>query len=337
MKIEHFMILFGAILAAFLVVTCTITDINKTANKETLDYRRTVDAAVEGAMETVLAKNNYAMSSGDRNLWNEKNMEYAKNTVMHTLELDLGYPLNTGKDKLQWAIPLYLFVDNDGYYISYVDDYDADDGFMYSNHMTTGLIPWTETVEQWTIRYTMSDDIEILYEDGRTIHGKRNEVYEQMMQTEDVSELYFLNDPEEFKKRKNEVTIRKMENDLNHYLEIADTTLERYGMSYEYILDLHENGTEQDLNHQGMAVFFQGPMANTTNAIISIYTTASWELTKAHAFAITLDDITEGSDIGFTYHDFDCEILNEKTPVRWATTVREAAAYGAYPCPDCRP
>lgn len=335
MKIEHFMIIFAAILVGGLLLVSTTTNITTTANEQTLNYREFVDTAVEGAMDAAL-QNVDELLLEDGNLWSENRIQITSDTFYNALSQNFGYPIGIGQEDFYYKIPIMAFIDNDGFYVHYINKTEDSNGVYSYEKVLSDKHQWIIT-DQYNnqVMLTMYDLVQITDVDGNIYSDSFqnaflyfSEKYEDMDKPE---WLIAMETKEGYQKYKNLIMIDKMENNFNYYLNLDNHVYNQIGRSYCIQLDYEDSATKATISKPGFMTFFQGPVVKNHKDYISIYTMACRTIDTDMLIPVTYDE----NQKRLIYHDTrKCNIPNDDNVIATYNDSASAAASGAYPC-DC--
>lgn len=356
MKNSHFIIVFSTLLIASILLVSFTVRMNKATTDLSLEYKKNMDVAVEDAIEKVIQTYGTNVLA-DGTYWNSYNMNTAKKTFLSSLAAEFNYPVGLGQDELYLHVPVLMFIDFDGFYCVYVDSTEDENGHSnFEKHLSDKFL-WEEDLENGAhIKYTIEDIIYVTMPDGTTYNGHYEKLY-QKLTNKGLSGFDILSTASLFEVHKTDLIISKIENNLNYFLNLADTSSDRTGKFYNVhmdytndelqdiknkaILDKDENATkledtgttQQIIDNIGMIAFFQGATLKNNKDIIDIYAMNCRIVDTSLTIPVTLDE-----DSGeFEYHD--TRLCNKWTgrdnQVAVFLSQEEAASYGAYPCETC--
>lgn len=346
MKIENFMIIFSCILVAGMLLMHFTTEMTITANDLTHDYKKYVETAVDGAVDSVI---NHTGTLTDRsgNLWDEERMKIASDTFYNSLGACLGYPIGLAQEDLDLHVPFVAYVDNDGFYVYYIDGTEDENGVRGFEKKLSDKHQWIVTDEYNNeVMLTMSDLIYVITEDGTKYEDNFSNIYQifhEQFEKDGLQEpewLHACRNELAFEQYKHITMTQKLENNLNYYLNLADNTWPETGRSYYIHLDYEDTTTKQTVEKPGFIAFFQGPVASNHQNKINIYTMACRTIDTGLMFPATYN-----ANNGFLeYHDpRKCDIPKYADSEHGIvgnifaeyTSMEKAAASGAYPCEIC--
>lgn len=275
-----------------------------------------------------------------KNIWNEAE---TRNNAVNTFYKTLGLCLNKAEDgyysEMEVMTPVICLVDFDGYYISYNGAYDdlttSPEG--YENiHTITPLNTWAEDVKGYTIRYFLSDYVEVTVPSGVIKRGNREDVYEKIQD----SALSFLQDQEEFESQKNACIVQCLNDQIEYYINNLNLKADGYDTQYHVSLPENKGETWGGLIENPCIIgFVQGHTYRIRDQRLSVFGFASYDLSEPlHYFIL---ENPEGEMTYFCYEEkkLKGEINNHDNSLfyngnqieEFYESMKECAQKGAYP------
>lgn len=293
MSWNDIIIFFVSIFLCFYSVIFVNTTIESGTNRANNLYAHYVASACQDALALntlngVEVRDN--LQDNRENVWNDITV---REKTVRTFYKSFGLCLNKDGDgfynEMELMTPIVCLVDVDGYYISYNAAYDSNSSSHndYDNlHNISALNTWSEKRENYIVRYYLSDNVQIIREDGTMIEGDRKEVYQEIGDPI----LDYLVNKEIFEESKNACIVQTLSDQINYYVNAINNNADAYDT--QYIINLPEISGETWcglVNEPAICAFVQGNTYNIRNKKASVYGFGIYELSEPLHYFILED------------------------------------------------
>ena len=322
MKLTNYFFIFTVIFSLLVLLLFYSTNINVKMDEEDQKYREYLYEATQSALQETV--DNISESSYNDVLWTKETMSIAYNKLLDQFNMLLDYPMNTDTiDTTEYLFPLICYIDNDGFYITYVGT--NEDATASNKRVTSPINTGTTTIDGYSIRYYLDNETLTVTDcNGKTQTGS----YDYINRVFDNPS--FLADIDAFNKNKNEFIITETEKQLNYYINNKDTSVNQYGKNYTLSLDISNDEVHKMFTQPGLAVFMQGPSVNNTYDHVTIFGYAQHQIKKISAFPVT----TDGLNVWY-HKNKGCEKINEQDCLGYVYSKKDAAENNIAECTTC--
>lgn len=368
MKLEHYLIIFVIVLAAVFVGVEVKINSLETMDKRTSEFNETIDNAVDESLRSMLE----VTDSFNHNI----NLESCSDTFFKAVYAGFGaMDSATGKEQLKMYVPVLLVTDEDGFYLMYHSNSQTGDytetawtpkmAYYYAGTLS-GTSGGTPVSFNYQISYTMNTFIKLSFKivhtgglpDSKSYYFEDHresiiEEYEKAGESaENIEALknfmtaatatgQFLSDSN-FEKFRQSVMTYQITKKMNYWVNEHNKIARNYGISYNFSLpESSMDSVSRAIEDVSLLAIFQGfPYGKGTDDVYSRFSLSGSRMYKATRYVI----VQEGSQL--YYHRYNCKKLPKtaldgidlpEDSYETASTRRECAQKGAYPCPDCNP
>lgn len=282
MSWSNVIIFFLSIFFCLYSVIFVNTKIESGTNRANNLYARYVASACKDALEMTSLRNieiKDVQQDTVKRIW--KDVQAREDTVNKFYQ-SFGLCLNkngTGfYNELEIMTPVICLVDIDGYYISYNAAFDnnSNSNDEYENvHNINALNTWSQPIGTYVVRYYLSDNVQVIAQDGKIYNGNRKKVYSDIA---DPS-LEFLVMDEIFEDSKNSCIIQTLNEQINYYLNALNHNADSYDT--QYIVNLAEVKGDTWcglIDEPAICAFVQGKTFNIRNKKASVYGFGIYEI-----------------------------------------------------------
>jgi hypothetical protein len=332
MKVEHYVFVF-----AILVIVAVVKFQGKVTNLQVMDnksveYNRNIDAACDDAMNDMIE----VVDDYDYTV----NLDSCAESFFNSLYASFGVlDSQTGQEQLKWYVPILLVTEDDGFYVMY---HSMPDDKSTSTMQWTAKMPYcysgtTDSGKSYTINFTMSDNVQILY-NGCLYEGDwqyLKNFYTDSADQSNLNAVYagisYLNDATEFAEFKQSAMQYQITKKANYYVNQHNTVAKQYGLNYSFSLPVSSTDTfARTVSDVSLLAIFQGyPYGKGTDDTYSRFSVSGAKISKKTKYYLGFKD---GQ---MWYHRYGCEWYDSTSS--GYDTKQEAASMGAYPCPYCNP
>ena len=337
MKIHQFVLIFGIIIIAIVVITDITTNNLKTVTENKKQLDRNLDTAIDdGVTRLVEVDSNNKITI---------NKEAAVNSFFMSLHSTFGVLSDKEiQQKLNHYIPVITITMDDGYYIFYSDEYTSSDGYTYVSKRWSEKFPYFYEDADFIYGFTLGKIVTLYDKNGILGGGISQYVYTMNyhdIQTKDEYASFrnarpnsvLLND-EEFELIRKSTLINCIETSMAYYTSQHNKIAAQYGITYNFTLPaIKDEEWAPYLDDIGMFVVFQGyPYGNQVGETYNRFATAGAKVSKSNVYYL------EQKGWYLIYHRSTCPELtlggvvfrNEPyyDPI---SCIKE----GAYNCPVC--
>lgn len=353
MKKQHLLIIFVGLLFIFVMLLAVISRKTTNSSIRNKQYSDILAGSVHDAAKTIKTEN-YRMNRG---VWRTQDDIDATISALYTniasnLNLNPGAELNI--ERVKQRIPIIMLIDVEGFYITYnalYDQYGNSDLPVsyadYSSTVTSGLNTWTETLSSSSIRYFLTDYIEVLASNKELYTGRREDVISQLVEDGVFSsELNFLADDIVFYDSKLQAIASRCQDTLNYYLNTQKINVDDYFVGYDVTLALADGEIwARSITNPTLVAFYQGEQDYIKGKNMISYAYASSEITNTLLYFIDGDyyyrlnspSVVETTTT-VTSHGGESVTVTTYTHngnpiIYFYGTIEECAALGALPAP----
>lgn len=271
---------FIALFISVFSVSVTSLELIKSTVRANNLYSTYVITACQDALEMELADSD-TLSEKESNqekdsFWKRaETRENAVNTFYKSLGLSLNKKNETYYNDLELMSPIICLIDYDGFYLSYnaaFDDNATTDENNLNFHNITMLNTWAENIGTYTIRYYLTDKVEVYSNTGKQYIGNRKEVYENIYkETSDETLAYFMDDAE-FSLSRNACVIQHINEQVEYYINNMNLAVDSYDTQYSLYLAENQGETWAGMiDNPTIMAFIQGPTYNIRQKHISVF------------------------------------------------------------------
>ena len=320
MKAQHWAVLvalFGFIFFIFVYIS------NMLLHTQTVKTEQ-LESALLGSVQAALAEGDLGE---DEIFKDEENREDAIRVFYKTFTRATDLYGNKA-DLARYYVPFIVLVDNDGYYLSYIqNDYDSD-GNEYYNDIITTKTTWSVNYTGFTVRFFLNNTVEVTRSNGKRYSGMYDEVWANMG---NPSSLNFMSSEEAFEAEKYSQICQLTEDDVNYYIK-THNIYENYLLNADYTFTMPATDLDPRnrlMDEPSVIAFVQGYQESVSAGTINAYALTGSILDKARNYYIK-----ENTDGTLYYHEINCAEAGDLSDIE-AITIYDAAKRGAIPCPSC--
>lgn len=326
MKVSNYVIMFCILFLGFVLVTNSSTNALDTITKKQIDYNNAVDTAIEDAAQQVVNQDDNRGVLKDRDI------------ILQNYFLSLYSSLGSLSDAssqqmIQLYTPVFIIVDNDGFYVNYCDEINGGTNF---GRVWSTKYPFGYDSGAYSYAFRLDGTMTVLnkstnavtvgtYKDirsaitGTICSTKTEDEVNKIIHTIAVSEL-----------------TDKMENFINRHNKIAKNS----GLNYQFSMPVIEDSTwSSTLEGTSIFAIFQAdPYDDGLGGVYNRIAFGGAKITKSSLYYLKQSD-----DSGILmYHRPGCPSLAGLTDEELANldaynSKRECAQHGAYYCEICKP
>ena len=223
---------------------------------------------------------------------------------------------------VDYYIPCIFLVDDEGYYVAYTSS-TIDNGAEYVTNVITGLNTWTRTYGDYTIRYHLSDTVEV-FKGNEQLSASYTKAYNYFS---NPSELSFMADADSFYEEKNNVICTITEDQINYYITTHNNYANKHDRAYTFTMPKMTDFNVRLMDKPSVISFAQGMQYSTTKGYINVYAlTGAIEDEENMYYEVKYNS-------NLYYHTSDCPKVNTDTVE--PKTAKDCAKEGYSPCPYC--
>ncbi len=225
-------------------------------------------------------------------------------------------------DLVDYYVPCIFLVDDDGYYVAYSST-TIQSGAEYITNVITPLNTWTKTYGNYTVRYHLSDVVEI-YKGNEQYSGNYIKAFAHFSSP---SELSFMAGASSFHEEKNNVVCNITEAQINYYITTHNDLANREDRSYQFEMPEITDFNVRLMDSPCVISFAQGIQKSNSKGYINVY-----------AFTAAIEDEAEVYyEVEYSgnlyYHTHDCSKVSVSGKDK--KTATDCARDGYSPCPYC--
>lgn len=232
------------------------------------------------------------------------------------------------QDLARYYVPFIMLVDNDGYYMSYIQsDIDFSGDKFYDDIVTTKTT-WSVNYTGFTVRYFLNNSVEVTRSNGKTYSGMYDKVWEDMGKP---STLNFMASYDNFLAEKNYQICQLTEAEVNYYIK-THNIYENQALNADYTFTMpatDDDSHNRLMDEPSVIAFTQGYQKSISAGFVNAYALSGSIVDKARDYYIV-----EDSSGTLYYHEEGCSNVGRIDNVE-KVTMYDAAKHGAIPCPDC--
>lgn len=341
MKFTDWIIIFIAIFICFTGIVFWGINQNRNSTVVNEEYANMLTIACEDTMKTSRTDR---IKSG---VWaNETDRKRAVGTFYATL----AYCMNneyTAEEANHLFIPAIVLIDTDGYYISYnsaldshgnvyigtsssgqeycrwmdasntLSEADADMNAFKEGVTLSPINTWTETYGTYTVRFHLSDVIDVMFTTNRNgqekteiVSGTKDDVGKEISRLkkegiitdasldgaasnrntaeEKCTIRQLLYEAKKYDQEKNYVIVSQINNEVEYYINYHNVYAEANDIPYSYTMpEVSKEDWHRLLKNPTAIAFMQGRQMRTGKQFTNVYALSGGELVKQHKYFIT--------------------------------------------------
>lgn len=293
MSYYDIIIFFLSIFYAFYMTVFIRTNVENSVNEANRQYAAYAASSCVDAFEQNVPVNLFR-----KGLISEKQRVFkdasVREGVVDTFYTSYGLNLNhMGKsfyDYREITTPALFLVDRDGFYACYNAGHDFDQSVTSPDsevmHGITSLMPYAEKKGSYTVRYFLSDYVEVIKPDGSMLRGDRREV---ATLSGDAS-LSYLMDNDLFLEERTECVVNRLEEQFAYYANNNNTSVDMYNVHYSVNFSRAQGDTWCGLiDEPTVMAFIQADDYVILGSSLSVYGQANSSLIKPVHYFIHSD------------------------------------------------
>jgi len=349
MKLTNYIIAFVAAIFAAFILYNYVTQRSSAYNRTNIEYANSLTTACHDAAKTINT-DNLAPNEG---VWQTRaDMNYTLDIFYETLSRNFGESGEMLAEIMKEKTPIVVLVDTDGFYINFNAAFDKYGNAVVSPayekaNVITSINTWTDKYGSYIVRYYLSDYIQITTNNGTVYSGDRKDVYKAMSSAGAMSSsITFIADDTKFSEYKNVVIAKKLEDQINYFLNTQFINVNEYFTGYNVTIPaLSGEEWARLIKSPTIISFMQGNQETLNGNMLNVYAYASGELTPKHLYFIhdnyyyRLDsDLVVTNSTTMTINGTATtitEYLFHGSPItKFYTSMEECAMAGAIPAPS---
>ena len=296
-------------------------------------YDQIIDNAVQDAAYVLSRYSHETPEDSDSNLTSQNIRGIAADTLMDSIYYSFNvYGDSVGMEGVKSHIPILLFLEDDGYVVYALNEYQGPEGYRIINYCWYPKRPYSGgVIDHYIIRYTLSDTV--------MVYDQTTDLETEGLFSDFSGIIPAFGSRPEFEQRRLTAVSQAIEKDLEYYIGRFNDFSMKMGVTYRFRFPRIEDADWlRALADEGILVFAQGfPVLNGSayecNAfggarILKKPTIAGYadqgRMTYCRDTCVHFLDVCQ--DPGFDVESVTC-----------FTDAREAAKNGYYPCDICRP
>ena len=337
MKLSHISILFSIVFISLLIFTFINNEKFKTAAEAKYIMDSRLEAAVEESANKLFQINDNKDYIMDR--------ELAFDTYINSLAASLGVmsdPIK--KADISKYTPVLVVLFNDGYYISYFDEYIDVEGNKNIIRKWTELKQYVYEDNNFIYSIFLDGNISIYDKNNILDNTGENKVFysnindirtaDSFLEFRNVFPDNFLLNDDSFYYIRQQTIINSLENDMSWYISNYNNFAKNYGINYRFSLSFtSDSDWTETITGPGILAVFQGfPLVDNYEIYYNniIFNGGGIQFDKIYYL--------EKKDWYYLYHNETCNNLVDNNNVykdRYLSK-DDCINAGAYACPDCQ-
>ncbi len=326
MKLSDYTVLFFAILICILLPAFIGQSVTGTAQRRQAEYTRDLTsactaAAAQGGMADGLA------------FGTEEERTRAVDAFYGSLSVSMGEK-STGD--IRYYVPVIVLVDNDGFYCSY-NEY-LNGGYQL---VTTPINPYSTAIGPYQVRFWLDGQMECADTTpghaGAAVHfNSPAEAFAAYPPLAGEIRAYLgtdadgLTDEQAAARAASAAAVNAVRAQTEYYINYHNTYNLLYEAAYTFTMpEVSGEDWASLMDRPGVISFLQGMKLSYAKGYVNVYALAGSRMVPRQLYTVAPDD-----EFGLLYHtDAGCPRLSGDA--RTVRGMEQAAAAGAYPCPEC--
>ena len=349
MKLHNWLIIFLALFFLAFVFFEIVSSRTTTSSITQNEIAHDLAEACYDAAKTIKAEN-YSINKG---VWrNQADIETSLDVFYRTLSHSFAYNPEIGEEYMKEKTPIVMFIDIDGFYVSYNAAFDqygnAELNPLYREaNVITDINTWSVPYGNATVRYYLTDYIDVTTPSNVVYSGRREEVVKSLNAAGALSgQLSFLQNEASFEENKSHAILQKCEDTFNYFLNTQKINVNQYLTGYNVTFtETKGESWQRMITNPTIVAFFQGNQAVANGNFLNEYAFAAGELTYSKLYFIegnyyysltgnqvvtSTTTITTAGGETFTSTVYT---HNGVQITKFYTSAEECAALGAVPAP----
>lgn len=267
-----------------------VTQRTTTTSVTNTEYANALTSATLDAAKTIKTEN-YRSNKG---CWRTTDdIDMTLSVFYKNLSRNFAINPEIGENAMKDKVPIVMLIDVDGFYLSYNAVFDEYGNTVvpasYSELNTVSdIYTWTENLGASSIRYYLTDYIDVVAANNITYSGQREEVIKLL--TNDgvfTSELSFLNNASKFEEYKSVAIAKRCEETFNYYINTQMINVNRYLTGYDITFPAAAGEDwARSLTNPTVVAFLQGKQTSANGNFLNEFAFAAGEISAATMFFI---------------------------------------------------
>lgn len=300
MRLTNYLIAFFITAGIFMFIYNIRVEDVALMSQKTIEYNNNVDTAVEdAALNLVEVDNNKSLLT---------NKEAALDAYFSSLYANFGV-LNDPSQQtmLQLYTPIFVVVDNDGFYINYCVEKPVNVGDDVADYQLdrewSDKTTYTYADDRYNYTFQLDDTLIILdKKTNKLYHGTRKDIAENPNFPGSLCA-----DEDKFNRIRKEAIINKITKHMRYYINKHNRLVNLAGISYQFSVPIFSDSDwTRTINDISLFAVFQGyPYGSTTDDVYNRYAFGASRITKKKAYYL----VASKEDGVIYYHKYNCSAL----------------------------
>lgn len=326
MKVSNFVIMFCILFLGFILVTNSSTNALDTITRKQINYNNAVDTAIEDAAQQIVNQ--------DDNRGVLKDRDVILQNYFLSLYSNLGSLGDVmSQQMIQLYTPVFIVVDNDGFYVNYCDEINNGTNF---GRIWSAKYPFGYDSDDFTYSFRLDGSMAVLNKSTNAVTvGTYTDIKNAVSGTICDSRT-----EEELKVMIHTIAVSELTNKMGYFINKHNKIAKNSGLNYQFSMPVIEDDTwSSTLEGTSIFAIFQAdPYNDGLGGLYNRIAFGGAKITKSSLYYLK-----QSEDSGIMmYHRPGCPILAGLTEQELASldaynSKRECAQHGAYYCETCKP